>query len=386
MIRAAVKTFFKSEIAIGISLLVATAVALLAANSSEYQTYRDFLAINAPINLGFVAKNLTLLDWINDGLMAIFFLLVGMELKREILIGELSSRHKLALPAIAATGGVIVPLLIFSFFNYHSTENMRGFAVPCATDIAFAYGIISLFGRKISNSLRVFLVALAVLDDLAAILIIAVFYSGTIDANFLFYVAIIIAFLAFLNFKNSNRISLYLIGGAILWLMVLKSGIHATLAGVLTAMFIPMQIRNQPILPKIAHKIAPSVNFLILPVFAFANAGVRIENFSAEIFLQPLVLGIALGLFFGKQIGVMLFGFAAIFFKIAHLPRGTNWLEFYGAAIFTGIGFTMSIFIGSLAFVDNHLMLDETKIGVLLGSLFSFLYGSLITFLATKKF
>ncbi|OFW80377.1 MAG: Na+/H+ antiporter NhaA [Alphaproteobacteria bacterium RIFCSPLOWO2_01_FULL_40_26] len=386
MIRAAVKTFFKSEIAIGISLLVATAVALLAANSSEYQTYRDFLAINAPINLGFVAKNLTLLDWINDGLMAIFFLLVGMELKREILIGELSSRHKLALPAIAATGGVIVPLLIFSFFNYHSTENMRGFAVPCATDIAFAYGIISLFGRKISNSLRVFLVALAVLDDLAAILIIAVFYSGTIDANFLFYVAIIIAFLAFLNFKNSNRISLYLIGGAILWLMVLKSGIHATLAGVLTAMFIPMQIRNQPILPKIAHKIAPSVNFLILPVFAFANAGVRIENFSAEIFLQPLVLGIALGLFFGKQIGVMLFGFAAIFFKIAHLPRGTNWLEFYGAAIFTGIGFTMSIFIGSLAFVDNHLMLDETKIGVLLGSLFSILYGSLITFLATKKF
>src|SRR3989344_5218389 len=385
MIRAAVKTFFKSEIAIGISLLVATAVALLAANSSEYQTYRDFLAINAPINLGFVAKNLTLLDWINDGLMAIFFLLVGMELKREILIGELSSRHKLALPAIAATGGVIVPLLIFSFFNYHSTENMRGFAVPCATDIAFAYGIISLFGRKISNSLRVFLVALAVLDDLAAILIIAVFYSGTIDANFLFYVAIIIAFLAFLNFKNSNRISLYLIGGAILWLMVLKSGIHATLAGVLTAMFIPMQIRNQPILPKIAHKIAPSVNFLILPVFAFANAGVRIENFSAEIFLQPLVLGIALGLFFGKQIGVMLFGFAAIFFKIAHLPRGTNWLEFYGAAIFTGIGFTMSIFIGSLAFVDNHLMLDETKIGVLLGSLFSILYGSLITFLATKK-
>ena len=366
--------------------MVATAVALLAANSSEYQTYRDFLAINAPINLGFVAKNLTLLDWINDGLMAIFFLLVGMELKREILIGELSSRHKLALPAIAATGGVIVPLLIFSFFNYHSTENMRGFAVPCATDIAFAYGIISLFGRKISNSLRVFLVALAVLDDLAAILIIAVFYSGTIDANFLFYVAIIIAFLAFLNFKNSNRISLYLIGGAILWLMVLKSGIHATLAGVLTAMFIPMQIRNQPILPKIAHKIAPSVNFLILPVFAFANAGVRIENFSAEIFLQPLVLGIALGLFFGKQIGVMLFGFAAIFFKIAHLPRGTNWLEFYGAAIFTGIGFTMSIFIGSLAFVDNHLMLDETKIGVLLGSLFSILYGSLITFLATKKF
>lgn len=381
MPRNFIKTFFKSEISIGILLLAATALSLLVANSTGYEAYRDFLAISLPLKFDAINlyKNLTIHDWINDALMALFFLLVGLELKKEILIGELASKSKVALPAIAALGGIIFPALIFIFLNFDHKENLRGFAVPTATDIAFAYGIISLFGKRISNSLKIFLVALAILDDLVAILIIAFFYSSHIDFNFLAFAALAILGLIFLNVKNSNKISLYLLWGIFLWLMILKSGIHPTLAGVILAMFIP-----KPLLANIAHKIAPTVNFLILPIFAFANAGVRIENFSAEIFTQPLVLGIIFGLFFGKQIGVMLFSFLAVKLKITHLPRGANWPEFYGAAIFTGIGFTMSLFIGSLAFLGNDLAFDEVKIGVLGGSFLSALFGILVTYFATR--
>lgn len=381
MIRKSIKTFFKSEIAIGVSLLVATLAALVVSNSSQYQAYNDFFSVSVPISFFAIEKDLTLRDWINDFLMAVFFLLVGMELKREILVGELSSKRKVMLPAIAASGGVVVPLLIFLFFNFYNQSGMRGFAIPTATDIAFAYGIISLFGKKIHNSLKIFLVALAILDDLVAIVMIAVFYAGKIDLNFVSYAFFAASFLAFLSFKNSNKISLYLACGIFLWLMILKSGIHATLAGVIVAMFIPMQVCNESLLPKFAHKIAPSVNFLILPIFAFANAGVHIENFSTELLFQPLVPGIICGLFFGKQIGVMLFSFVAVQLKIADLPRGSSWFEFYSIAIFTGIGFTMSIFIASLAFVQSD-MLDQAKIAVLLGSLMSILYGSIIACLS----
>lgn len=387
MIRKTLNTFFKSEIAIGISLIIATAIALLTANSEGAKIYNDFFNIHAPLNLSFIGiyKNLTLLEWVNDALMAIFFLLVGMELKREVLIGELSSKQKFSLPAIAATGGIVIPVAIFSFFNFQHPENMRGFAIAGATDIAFAYGMISLFGKTISNSLKIFLVALAVLDDLVAILIIAFFYSDNVDSTYLLYIVITLLTLAALNKAGVKSIKIYLIFGTILWLMVLKSGVHATFAGVLLAMFIPISVGKEAILSKFAHQITPMVNFLILPIFAFANAGISLSGFSLNLLLDPLVLGVAAGLFFGKQIGVMLFSFVAVRMKISHLPRGASWMEFYAAAIFTGIGFTMSLFIGSLAFLGNYDALNLVKIGVLFGSIASVIFGSLVILLIKKK-
>ena len=377
-----IAVFFKSEIAVGIGLTIATIAALMTANSSSYQLYHDFFEIAAPLNLDFIniQKDLTLRDWINDFLMAIFFLLVGLELKREILVGELSSKSKIILPIIAACGGVIGPMLIFIFFNQHSAENMRGFAIPCATDIAFAYGLISLFGKFFSNSLKVFIVSLAVIDDLIAILLIAFFYTDGLDASYLLLALVVMILLGLLNFFRVNKISFYLFLGSMLWLMILKSGIHATLAGVILAMFIPLRIRNEGLLSKLAHQIAPTVNFLILPIFAFANAGVHIENFSYELLLQPIVMGIALGLFFGKQIGVMLSSFVAIKLRISSLPHGTSWSEFYAASIFTAIGFTMSLFISSLSYATNLNFFDEAKIGVLLGSFIAVIWGGLVVF------
>lgn len=387
MIRRAIKTFFKSEISIGILLIIATIFALSIANSHHYEAYHNFFDIEAPLTLPFIDFHIdfTIHKWINDGMMAVFFLLVGLELKREILIGELSSKKKIILPTFAALGGIIVPALTFIAFNIGHDEMLRGFAIPTATDIAFAYGMISLFGKKISNSLKVFLVALAVLDDLIAILIITFFYSHDLNPDYLILSLIPIVGMLILNLKNSGKISLYMILGSILWMMIYKSGIHATLAGVLTALFLPLQVKNSSPLSKLAHKIAPVVNFLILPLFAFANAGVRVENISLAVFYEPLVLGIILGLFLGKQIGVLLFSFVAVKLKIAHLPRGANWFEFYGAAIFTGIGFTMSLFIGSLAFANNSLLFDESKIGILTGSFLSMIFGILVTYIATAR-
>ena len=362
MIKRAVKTFFKSEISIGITLLISAILALLAANSPAFPLYQNFLKTSF--------LNFTIHHFINDTLMALFFLLVGLELKKEILGGELASKDKIILPAVAAFGGIIIPALIFILFNLNNPQNLRGFAIPTATDIAFAYGMISLFGKRISNSLKIFLVALAVLDDMVAILIIAFFYSQNLDFTYLALAFLIMALLAFVNFKNSDKISIYLILGIFLWMFLLKSGIHASLSGVILALFIP----NKNLLPTLAHKISPAVNFLILPLFAFANAGVRIEELSLEIFTEPLVLGIIFGLFFGKQIGVMLFSYLAVKFKITNLPKGASWLEFWGVAIFTGIGFTMSLFIGALAFDDN----DAVKIGVLAGSFLSAVFGFLV--------
>lgn len=384
--REKIKNFFKSEIAVGVLLLAATILALFVANSSFYELYRDFFALKIPLNLNFIHKDLTLLEWVNDALMAVFFLLVGLELKREILIGELSSRQKISLPAIAASGGVIIPLLIFVFFNYNNPEHLKGFAIPCATDIAFAYGMLALFGKTISNSAKIFLVALAVLDDLIAIIIIAFFYTENINFYYLALALALLCALYLINIWKVKNIFIYLFLGILLWLVVLKSGIHASIAGVALAMLIPLKIGNKAILAKLSHQIAPFVNFAILPIFAFANAGVHVENFSSEIFLNGIFLGVALGLFFGKQIGVMLFSFLAIKLKISALPRGTNWLEFYAVAIFTGIGFTMSLFVGSLAFFANGESLNLVKLGVLFGSLSSVIFGSLvIMFIRSRK-
>ena len=383
-----VRKIFELEASTGILLILATIVALIISNSENYHLYNQFFAIEAPLNLSIIgiSKNLTLHGWINDGLMVIFFFLVGMELKEELIAGELSSKEKAMLPIIGACGGVIIPALIFYFFNFNYESNLKGFAIPTATDIAFAYGVICLFGNKISKSLKVFLISLAIFDDLNAIIIIAFFYSQNIVPIFMIFAFLIVVALAILNLKQHSKIFSYLILGVLLWLMVLKSGIHATIAGVVLAMFIP---RQKNILHGLIKKIAPTVNFLILPIFAFANSGVRIEVFSKEIFSTPLVLGITLGLFIGKQLGVMLFSFIAIKFGLTHLPKNikneSSWLEFYGVSILTGIGFTMSFFIGSLAFIDNAVLFDEVKIGVLAGSFLSAIFGIIIIFLSLKK-
>ncbi|MBM3580259.1 MAG: Na+/H+ antiporter NhaA [Alphaproteobacteria bacterium] len=380
-----VKKIFELEASTGILLMIATAAALVTANSENHQIYHQFFAIKMPLDLGFIGitKDLTLHDWINDALMAMFFLLVGLELKEEVAAGELSSKSKAMLPLIAACGGVIVPALIFYFFNLDYEENLKGFAIPTATDIAFAYGVICLFGNKIPKSLKVFLISLAIFDDLNAILIIAFFYSQNLAPIYMIFAFVIVMVLAALNLKNHTRVFSYLILGSLLWLMVLKSGVHATIAGVVLAMFIP---RQKDVLHNLIKKIAPIVNFFILPVFAFANSGVRIEEFSKEIFTTPLVLGIITGLFIGKQLGVMLFSFVAIKLGLTHLPRSakgeSSWLEFYGVSILTGIGFTMSFFIGSLAFFGNETLFDEVKIGVLAGSLLSTLFGIAVIYLS----
>ena len=365
------KKIFELESATGALLLLATTLALLTANSENFTLYQNFFAFKLPLNL-------TLHAWINDALMALFFLLIGLELKEEILVGELSSKAKAMLPAVAACGGIIFPALIFYFFNFDQAQNLRGFAIPTATDIAFAYGAISIFGKKIPKSLKVFLISLAIFDDLAAILIIAFFYAENLQLIYFCAAIFPLCGLAILNSQNCEKISLYLILGVILWLLILRSGIHPTIAGVALAAFIP---RQKNLLHRLIKKIAPAVNFLILPIFAFANCGVRIENFSAEIFSDPLVLGIIFGLFFGKQIGVMLFGFTAIKLGLAQLPRGSNWLKFYGVAILTGIGFTMSFFVGSLAFTQN----DAVKIAVICGSFLSAISGILVIFFAARR-
>lgn len=374
--------FFKSEIAVGIFLFASAIAAQFVINFDE-EFYHGLLSFSL------ASSDFTLHHFINDALMSLFFLLIGLELKKEILVGELSNKKKIFLPLIAAIGGVIFPALIFIFFNFSDKNNLRGFAIPSATDIAFAYGMISLFGKRISNSAKVFLVTLAIIDDVFAILFIAFFYSQNLDFSFLLFSTLPLIALTILNFKRCEKISLYLISGFFLWLFILKSGFHPTLAGVLLALFIPLQISNKSLLSKLSHNLAPLVNFFILPLFAFANCGIKIADFSWQILFEPLVLGIALGLFLGKQFGVMLFSFLAVKLKIAQLPHRTNWLEFYAIAIFSGIGFTMSLFISGLSFLGNstaeNFVFNEAKIGVLLGSLLAIIYGSLVVFLSLKS-
>jgi NhaA family Na+:H+ antiporter len=385
--KSILKTFFQSQVAVGLILIFSSISALIISNSANYQIYQELLNLKFDLNIVFLSiyKPLTLQDWINDGLMAIFFFLVGLELKKEILIGELSSKAKMMMPLFCAIGGVLSPILFFGYFNYSIDENLKGFAIPCATDIAFAYGFIALFGKTFSQSLKVFLVALAVIDDLIAILIIAFFYTDNIQMFYLGYGVFACIGLLILNQKKSTNIFLYLCFGILLWLMILKSGIHATIAGVIFALFIPLRAKSQNFLEKTAHNIAPIVNFFILPIFAFANSGITIEKFNMEIISTPLILGIAFGLFLGKQIGVMLVAIFMVKFNIAKLPRGTSWLEFYGVSLFTGIGFTMSLFIGSLAFKSNNLLFDEAKIGILLGSIISMIGGSLVAIILQNK-
>lgn len=373
-------SFFRSEFSVGVLLIIATLLAILFSNSNNSPLYQSFFEQPLDLNLDAIGfyKKLTLRDWINDFLMAIFFFLVGLELKAEIINGELSSRKKIIMPIVCAVSGVILPTLIYTLINYQNLYNLRGFAVASATDIAFAYGLIALFGKTFSNSLKIFLVALAVIDDLIAIILIALFYSSNINLIYCLIALIVMFFLAILNKQKSVNIIYYLILGLILWLSILKTGFHATLSGVILAFFIPFKVKNKFFLKNIAHQISPMVNFAILPIFAFANSGVSLATFSIDQLKSSVTLGIILGLFLGKQLGIMLIAWLMIRFKFAKLPLGTSWLEFYGASLFAGIGFTMSLFISSLAFVDNHLVFDQAKIGILVGSLLSLIGGTLV--------
>lgn len=371
-----IQEFMKFDASSGLVLMAMTVLALIAANTGLSGLYKGFLETNVRLGIGGFEISKPAVLWINDGLMAIFFFLVGLEIKREVLMGELSSIDKASLPIMAAIGGMAGPGLVFVYLNWGSAATLTGWAIPAATDIAFALGILALLGSRVPVSLKVFLLAIAIIDDLGAIMIIAVFYSSELSVN-----ALTLSMLAFvvavaLNRMGVQRIAPYLIIGVFMWVMVLKSGVHATLAGVLIAMTIPLKAKegDKSLLYRMEHGLHPWVAFLILPIFAFSNAGVSLTGIEMNDLLEPLPLGIALGLFFGKQIGV--FGVTYLLVKsgLSRLPKGMNWQHVYGIACLTGVGFTMSLFIGSLAF-NNIEMMNSVRLGVLSGSIMSGILG-----------
>ncbi len=379
--------FFKLEAASGLVLLFAAIIALIVSNSNLSELY--FSTLNKYLFLGInnFGLKLSVLHWINDALMAIFFFFVTLEIKREFLQGELSNIKQALLPIIAAVGGMLVPALFYVFINFGDSETMNGWAIPSATDIAFSLGVLSLLGKRVPLSLKVFLTALAIIDDLGAIVIIALFYSGDLSIKYLSLMLLAFIILLVINKFNIKKFLPYLIVGIFLWDFTHNSGIHATIAGVLLAMTIPHRKKDKDfsLLIKIEHAISPYVAFGIMPLFAFANAGVSLEGLSLASLLNKVPLGILLGLFVGKQLGVFVFSYVSIKMKIAQMPNNSNWFNFYGVGVLTGIGFTMSLFVGNLAFVDNMQYMDGVKIGVLTGSLLSTLFGYFLILLTPNK-
>ncbi|MGB3625526.1 MAG: Na+/H+ antiporter NhaA [Henriciella sp.] len=387
IIVARIQNFLKLESSAGILLMIAAALALIASNTVLLSVYQSFLSTPVEVQVGplEIAKPLVL--WINDGLMAIFFFLIGLEIKREILQGELSSFDKAALPVFAAIGGMAGPALVFIALNINSPESLNGWAIPAATDIAFALGVLMLLGSRVPVSLKIFLLAIAIIDDLGAIMIIALFYTADLSLVAIGWAALGLAALIALNRMGIKTIAPYVLIGTFIWVCVLKSGVHATLAGVVTALAIPIRGKtpdSQSPLHKLEHGLHPWVAYGVLPVFAFANAGVSLSGVSIGDLLSPLPLGIAAGLFIGKQIGVFGATVLAVKAGIARRPEGANWMHLYGVACLTGIGFTMSLFIGTLAF-DSTAQLDQVRIGVLLGSLLSALTGIAMLMLAGSE-
>ncbi len=379
--------FFKLEAASGLVLLFAAIIALIVSNSNLADLY--FSTLNKYLFLGInnFGLKLSVLHWINDALMAIFFFFVTLEIKREFLQGELSNIKQALLPIIAAVGGMLVPALFYVFINFGDSETMNGWAIPSATDIAFSLGVLSLLGKRVPLSLKVFLTALAIIDDLGAIVIIALFYSGDLSIKYLSLMLLAFIVLLVINKFNVKKFLPYLIVGIFLWDFTHNSGIHATIAGVLLAMTIPHRKKDKDfsLLIKIEHAISPYVAFGIMPLFAFANAGVSLEGLSFASLLDKVPLGILLGLFVGKQLGVFVFSYISIKMKIAQMPNNSNWFNFYGVGVLTGIGFTMSLFVGNLAFVENMQYMDGVKIGVLTGSLLSTLFGYFLILLTPNK-
>tara|TARA_E500000331_G_scaffold277553_1_gene270339 strand:- start:133 stop:1305 length:1173 start_codon:yes stop_codon:yes gene_type:complete len=381
------KWFFKLEAASGLVLLLSAIIALVISNSNLSELYFETLESYIFLGLNNFGLKLSVLHWINDVLMAIFFFFVTLEIKREFIQGELSNIKQAILPIIAAVGGMLVPALIYVYINLGNAETLNGWAIPTATDIAFSLGVLSLLGSRVPISLKVFLTALAIIDDLGAIVIIAFFYSGDLSVTNLSMMLVTFIILLTFNKFGIKKFLPYLIVGIFLWYFTHESGIHATIAGVLLAMTIPHRKKEKDfsLLIKIEHAISPYVAFGIMPLFAFANAGVSLDGLSLASLLDKVPLGILLGLFVGKQLGVFVFSYVSIKLKIAQMPNNSNWFNFYGVGVLTGIGFTMSLFVGNLAFAENLQYMDGVKIGVLTGSLLSTLFGYFLILLTPNK-
>jgi NhaA family Na+:H+ antiporter len=390
-VQATIKNFLKMEASGGIVLMGAAVLAIIAANSPAKDLYAYILDTPVEVRVGALQIAKPLLLWVNDGLMAIFFFLVGLELKREILEGELSRPANVLLPAVGAVGGIVVPVAIFVWFNSGDAAAMQGWAIPAATDIAFALGILMLLGSRVPVSLKVFLVSLAIFDDLSAIVIIAIFYSTDLSTGALIVGAFCLGILGLMNWRGVNTVSPFILVGIIMWIAVLKSGVHATLAGVVLAAFIPMRdstdAAHSP-LRELEHDLHSVVAFGVLPLFAFVNSGISFSGVGFADLLHPVPLGIAAGLFIGKQVGIFLLCFLAIKVGLARLPEGASWGSLYGVSILCGVGFTMSQFVGSLAFenvaLDPDVIFDE-RLGIILGSALSAVAGYIILHLTLPK-
>jgi Na+:H+ antiporter, NhaA family len=379
----ALRELLDSGAAGGLVLMASAAAALIVANSPFGPAYFHTLEIHV--------AGLSVEHWINDGLMVVFFLLVGLEIKREMICGELASRRRRALPGLAALGGMVAPAIVYVALNFAQPANLRGWAIPAATDIAFALGVLALLGNRVPASLKIFLAALAIIDDLGAVVVIALFYSSGLSAPMLGLAALCLAALALLNWRGVKALWPYLLIGLPLWLFVLKSGIHSTVAGVLLAAAIPIgagagrhDTADSP-LHRLEHMLAPWVSYLIVPIFGFANAGLSFDGVTMKTLVHPVTLGVAAGLFVGKQVGVFAAARIAVALGVATRPLGARWTQVYGVALLCGIGFTMSLFIGVLAFPPELGLISETKIGVLAGSIASALAGAALLLIAGKR-
>lgn len=371
--------FLKSDVGASALLVLAAAVAMTLANSAAADVYNDTLGNALRIGIGELTLEKTVLHWINDGLMVVFFMLVGLEIKRELVAGELADPRRAALPVFGAIGGMLVPAAVYAFVNRDSADTLVGWPIPAATDIAFAIGVLSLVKRHVAPGLRIFLLGLAIIDDLGVIILIALLFTADISSQALTLAALCVSALTLLNRFGVERLWPYLAVGALLWLSVLKSGVHATLAGVVIGSMIPRKA-----MPKLEHTLHPWVTFGIMPIFALANAGASLEGVGLHTFAEPVALGIVLGLFIGKQFGVFVACWLAVRFGLAQLPAGSNWTSLHGVAILTGIGFTMSLFVGSLAFPAGEYD-TAVRLGVLTGSLLSAIIGCSWLWLLRKR-
>lgn len=379
--------FFKLESATGILLILSMCIAMIMANTSASWIYDSFLELPVVMSMGSFVIAKPLLLWINDGLMAIFFLMIGLEVKREVLEGSLKNPSAIAIPAFAALGGMIVPSITYFLFNQTSLQAMAGWAIPAATDIAFALGILALLGKRVPAGLKLFLLTLAIIDDLGAIMIIALFYTSDLSLTSLTIASIMLMVLVAMNLRGIINHTAYILVGIVLWTAVLKSGVHATLAGVAIGLILPLK-NNQESFYHLEHSLHAPVNFVILPLFAFVNTGIGFGNITLKDFTDSVTLGIAFGLFAGKQIGVFIFSALAIRVGFGQLPQGVSWMQLYGVSILSGIGFTMSLFIGSLAFEDARaagVTLADERLGVLLGSFASAAIGYLVLKISFNK-
>ncbi|WP_300367360.1 Na+/H+ antiporter NhaA [Hydrogenimonas sp.] len=387
MLKDTLLSFFKQESSTGILLMLMTIIAMAVANSPFKIYYDTFTEIPVVVSIGTLTIAKPLLLWINDGLMAVFFFMVGLEIKREVVEGELGDTKKIVVPAFAAVGGMVVPALIYIWFNWNDSHAMEGWAIPTATDIAFALGILSLLGNRVPAVLKLFLLTLAIIDDLGAIIVIALFYTSGLSYLSLSIVFSMIAILFLMNRKGLTNNTAYVLVGIVMWVAMLKSGVHATLAGVILGLFIPIQ-NNKASFRALEHSLHGPVNHVVLPLFAFVNTGINFASISAKDFLDSITIGITLGLFAGKQLGIFLFSFVAIKLGLGSLPKGVTWKQLYGLSVLGGVGFTMSLFIGSLAFESageiSFNIVDE-RMGILIGSILSGIMGYLMLLWSADK-